>query len=369
MIRREFLRGTAGLAVLHPLMAAARGKSVATTCGPNADAAQPEESPLQPELPIIDCHHHLWDHRPYVPGYALQRFLLSDIVGLIAQSGHNVTRTVFCECHSMYRADGPKEMRALGETEFVNGVAAMSASGNYGPCRVASGIVAAADLSLGEAVKPVLEAQIATARDRIRSIRMLTAHASVPLFGKLVTAPDGLLLHPSVRRGAALLEPLGLTWDIWCFYTQLGEVAEVAGALPHTTIILNHLGTPISCGPRAASEREIFPVWKAGMLRLARRENVMVKIGGLGQSLTHTLGSVHRNEPSTSLAPKWRPYIETCIEAFGPDRCMFESNFPPDNAACSYGALWNTFKRITAGYSATEKAHLFSETARRIYRL
>ena len=328
-----------------------------------------EEAPLEPSLAIVDAHHHLWDF-PVAPGYPVGRYLLPEMLADIARSGHNVTHTIFAECHSMYRTDGPDELRPIGETEFANGVAAMAASGRYGPCRVAAAIIGSADLRLGQRVKPVLEAHIAAGDGRFRGVRIATAWAGIPIFGQPPNpAERAILLDSKIREGARVLGRLGLSWDIWVFHSQLADVVSVASAVADTLIVLDHIGTPLSAGPDSGRRDAVFESWKKSIEQLARRPNVVVKLGGLGMDLTAPIGTRHRDATSLQLADQWRPYIETCVAAFGPDRCMFESNFPPDAATCSYGALWNTFKRITAEYSNSEKAALYGGTAKRVYRL
>jgi predicted TIM-barrel fold metal-dependent hydrolase len=269
----------------------------------------------------------------------------------------------------MYRADGPPELSRVGEVEFANGQAAMSASGRYGDCRIAAGIVGSADLTLGAAVAPVLEATIAAGGGRLRGIRTYTAFVEGGLHGM---APDpslkGLMAAPVFAEAARVLPRYGLSLDVWCVHPQLPEVAQLAAACPDTLIVLDHLGTPLRHGPFADRQAEVFAEWRANLQELARRPNVVVKVGGLGHDLSGPLGAGGAAS-SEELAPLWAPFVETCVEAFGPERCMFESNFPPDGRTCSYGALWNTFKRIAAGASEAEKELLFSQVARRVYRL
>jgi predicted TIM-barrel fold metal-dependent hydrolase len=328
-----------------------------------------EERPIDVERVIVDPHHHLWDFGTVVGG-DLKPFLLQEMLGMINDSGHRIMRTVYAECHSMYRKDGPEEMRPIGETEFANGMAAMSASGRYGDCRIAAGIVGTADLRLGEKVIPVLEAQIAAGNGRFRGIRAPTAYAEANLFGRPADpAVRGVMMNSSFRAGVAELPRCGLTLDLWCFHTQLEELADLAAACPQTVIILDHLGTPLLLDPEPRRDAEVIASWRRGIVELARRPNVRIKLGGLGMRLATPIGSRYGTARSSQLATDWRPCIETCIEAFGPGRCMFESNFPPDNATCSYGALWNAFKLITASYSEDEKTMLFSGTADEVYRL
>jgi len=248
-------------------------------------------------------------------------------------------------------------------------MAAMSASGRYGECRIAAGIVGHADLRLGEQVGPILEAQIAAGNGRLRGIRAPTAYAEVSVFGRASDpAVKGLMADSRFRRGVALLERYALTLDVWCFHTQLGELAQLAAACPSTVIILDHLGTPLRARAAPGRNAEIVESWRRGIRELARRPNLRAKLGGLGMNLEGRIDGRPGSATSIELAAEWRPYIETCIEAFGPKRCMFESNFPVDSG-CSYGVLWNSFKRITAGCSEEEKTLLFSGTADEVYRL
>ena len=322
------------------------------------------EEVIEPELPIVDPHHHLVE-RPETG-----RYLLSDLLA-DTSSGHNITATVYLEWLSMYRRSGPIEMRPVGEIEFANGVAAMSASGGYGKTRVCAGIVGYADLALGAAVEKVLEAQITSGGGRFRGIRFITAtHPDQAAWGSAVLRPAGLLMDRRVREGFARLAPLGLSFDAWMYHAQLGELADLARAFPATPIVLDHVGGPIGLGRYAGKRDDVFAEWSARIRELAQCPNVHVKLGGLGMRMFGF--TVHAQElppSSEELAALWRPYIETCIAAFGPQRAMFESNFPVDKGSCGCAALWNAFKRIAAGCSAAEKQALFSGTARRFYRL
>jgi L-fuconolactonase len=326
-------------------------------------AKRPPEPILEPDLPIIDTHHHLWerpDHR-----YLLHEFL-DDV-----RTGHNIVATVFMECRAMYRAHGPEAMRPVGETEFVAGVAAMSDSGQYGPTRVAAGIVGFADLTLGDRVEPVLEALMRAAGGRFRGVRHAAAWDASPVIGNSHTASGPhLMMQADFRAGLARLAGLGLSLDAWAFHPQLPDVIDLARACPGATIIMGHLGGPLGYGPYAGKREEVFAAWKAGVTALATCENVVMKLGGVMMRLA---AFDYRTQPappsSAQLADLWRPYIETCIELFGPSRCMFESNFPVDKMGIGWAALWNALKRIAAGASADEKRAMFSGTARRIYRL
>ena len=340
------------------------------------------EDILEPELPIIDPHHHLWDRtplrtpvpRPAHPFYEaiadVQRYLLPELLADTG-SGHNIRATVFLECHAMYRADGPESLKCVGETEFVNGVAAMSASGIYGETRACAGIVGNADLRLGDAVEDVLRAHIHVAGGRFRGIRNSTSYNADPeVLGPLAGRNDGLYRDASFRAGFKVLHKLGLSFDAWLLEPQLPDVIELAQAFPDTSIVLDHVGTPLGIASYKERREERFPIWRDNIRKLAKCENVVVKLGGLAMAFCGFPSFMSKPAAhSEQLAREWKPYIETCIEAFGPQRCMFESNFPVDIGSCSYPVLWNAFKRIAHSYSATEKTALFFGTAARVYRL
>ena len=326
--------------------------------------AKRQEEILEPDLPIVDPHHHLVDRAN------TGRYLLPELLADTG-SGHNITATVYLEWLSMYRAGGPAPLKPVGEVEFANGVAAVAASETFGKTKVCAGIVAYADLMLGEQVEEVLEAMILAGGGRFRGIRYISAsHPDEAARGSSINRPSGLLLNAKVREGFAKLHPLGLSFDAWMYFTQLGELVDLARAFPETPIVLDHVGGPIGIGPYAGKRDEVFTEWKNSMAELARCPNVHVKLGGLGMRLFGF--DVHAGElppSSEELATLWRPYIETCIEAFGPARAMFESNFPVDKGSGSYHVFWNAFKRIAAGCSPDEKTALFSGTASRFYRL
>jgi predicted TIM-barrel fold metal-dependent hydrolase len=334
---------------------------------PPSPAAGPEEI-LEPDLPICDPHHHLW-HFPD------SRYLLEDLLADIGPAdgvrGHKVESTVFVECTAFYRARGPEAMKVVGETEFVAGVAAMADSGRYGPVRACAGIVGRADLCLGAAVDDVLKAHIAAGGGRFRGIR----HAggwdpSDAVRNSHTDPPQHLYAQPAFREGFARLAANGLTFEAWQYHPQLPDVVDLARAFPETQIMLNHVGGPLGIGPYAGRRDEIFADWSRSIRQLGDCPNVWVKLGGLGMTL-YGFG-FHKRESlpgSKELAEAWRPYIETCIEAFGAQRGVFESNFPVDKVSCSYDGLWNAFKRITGGASSDEKARLFRDNARTFYRL
>jgi L-fuconolactonase len=320
---------------------------------------------IEPELPIVDPHHHLWDR-----GY---RYLFDELLA-DTRSGHNIRSTVFLQCRSMYRTDADAALAPVGETEFVNGAAAMSASGLYGESRLCAGIVGFADFLLGAPVERVLEAHLRAAGDRFKGIRNSSVwdeDASVKTVPGEI--PRGLLLDRAFREGFARLRPHGLTFDAWLFHHQIPDLTDLAKAFPGINIVLNHIGGPIGINAYANKREEVTRLWRDNIDALAKCPNVYMKLGGLGMNVM----GFGFDDPKKHAAPvssevlaaAWRPAIEHCIGAFGVERCMFESNFPVDKRSCSYAVLWNAFKRLAKNYSAAEKAALFSETARRFYRL
>jgi L-fuconolactonase len=324
-----------------------------------------KEDVLEPALEIVDPHHHLWD-------FARHRYLLHDLLADTG-SGHNITQTVFIECTACYRADGPAAMRPVGETEFVNGIAAMSASGAYGPIRVAAGIVGFADLTLGGAVEEVLAAHLMAGGGRFRGVRHAAGwQDKTPEVHNSHTDPPPHLYrdHAKFREGFKVLGSMGLVFDAWLYHPQIEDLIDLARAFPNQPIVLDHVGGPLGLGWYADKRAEIFAEWRRRIAELARAENVYVKLGGIGMRI-NGFAFHHRERPPSSqeLADAWRPYIETCFAAFGPARCMFESNFPVDKLSGSYTTYWNAFKRLASGASGDEKALLFRDTARKFYRL
>jgi L-fuconolactonase len=327
------------------------------------------EEPIDPAQPIVDAHHHLYDR----PG---SRYLLDDMLPDL-RCGHDVRATVFVQARAMHRVDGPEVLRSIGETEFANGVAAMSASGNYGATRVCAGIVGLADLRLGDAVRPVLEAHVAAAGGpasqggRFRGIRQpATWDVDASLLNPAYATSEDMLATREFRAGFAHLAPLNLTFDAWLFFHQIPRLTALARAFPTTPIVLDHCGGILGTGQYAGRRDDVFQQWKAALLDLAACPNVMVKLGGLGMRMSGFGFHIRECAPSSiDLADAWRPWIETCIEAFGAARCMFESNFPVDKGNHSYGVGWNAAKRLCSGASAEEKADLFWRSATRFYRL
>lgn len=320
------------------------------------------EDIVDPDLPIVDSHHHLWLR-------AGQRYLLDEFAADLA-SGHRVEATVYVECGSMLRRDGPAALRTVGEAEFVAGMAAMSANGQFGNTKICAAFVGAADLCLGEAVDEVLDALAQASGGRLRGIRAAAAWDADPSInaGGRPHAPQGLLLDKQFRAGVARLATHGLVYDAWQYHPQLPELCSLADAFPNLPIVINHCGGPLGIGRYA--EPNSFNQWRMAVTTLAQRPNTVMKLGGISRK---RCGFNFEDWPvaptAEQLAQAWRPYIETCIEVFGPTRCMFESNFPPDQVAGSYGRLWNALKLSAAHCTPAERQELFSGTARRIYRI
>jgi predicted TIM-barrel fold metal-dependent hydrolase len=300
----------------------------------------------------------------------IPRYLLDELLADL-NSGHNVIGTVYMECGALYRADGPDALRCVGETEFVNGIAAMTASGIYGAVRACAGIVGHVDFRT-DGVEDVLRSHIAAGHGRFRGIRQSCSWDADPgvlgpLHGRV---PEALYHDAKFREGFRTLEKLGLSFDAWLLEPQLPDLIDLARAFPGTAIVLDHVGTPLGIGAYEGRRDERFATWRDNIKTLAQCPNVTVKLGGLPMPFAGWRKRMAEPMPSSqTLAAQWKPYIETCIEAFGPARCMFESNYPVDRFGAGYAALWNAFKRLAAGCSAAEKTALFSGTAKKVYRL
>lgn len=323
--------------------------------------ARTVETAIDPDLPICDPHHHLWE-------FPDNRYLVDEFLGDVA-GGHRIVQTVYVECEQKYRQTGPVELRPVGETEFVHRITA-ALHADAAPTKIAAGIVGFADMALGAAVQDVLEAHM-NASPRFRGIRHATAwNASEKIRNAHTDPPEGLLRKPGFRQGFERLRDLGLSFDAWLFHPQIPDAVDLARAFPEVTIILNHAGGPLGIGPYAGKREEVFAVWRRNMIELAACENVVVKLGGLNMTMSG-FGWHKREQPpeSSELASAMRPYFETCVEHFGTGRCMFESNFPVEQASCSYTILWNAFKKLAQHCSPAERAELFQDVAVRTYKL
>ena len=322
-------------------------------------ASAPREEVLEPDLAIIDPHHHLMDS---VRG----RYLAPDYLADIAE-GHDIRQSVFINSATGYRTDGSEILRPVGEVEFASSVASQHPDAP----RLCAGIVGPADLCRGDAIAELLDAEIAADSARFKGVRDLVQWDGT-IVGQYSTrrAPQGKLLDSNFRAGFRHLASRGLSFDAWLFHPQLPELIDLADAFPGTSIILDHAGTPLGAGPYAAVRNSVFRAWRGSLAELAKRSNVSVKIGGFGMPYCGFEFLFPERPPASApLAQAWRPYIESVIELFGASRAMFESNFPADKQTCGFGVLWNAFKRVTQGFSADEKSALFRETARRVYRL
>jgi Predicted metal-dependent hydrolase of the TIM-barrel fold len=317
------------------------------------------------ELPIIDAHHHLYPSNHWGDGPYLLSEFQKDL-----EDGHNVISTIYVECSQLYRETGPEHLRGAGEAEFAAVTGRLSDTGHFGATRVCEGFVGRADLDMGSAVEEVLAALDSASDGRLRGIRSPAIWDPDPGVNpsRRAFARQAIMAEPSFREGLARLADHGLVYDAWQFYPQLGELGDLAAAVPDATIVCGHCGGLIGTGGYSGPEN--FANWRARVLELAKRPNVFMKLGGLANSRTG-FGLEKRpvRPDADELVELWSPYIETCIEAFGADRCLFESNFPVDQVAADYRTLWTVYKRITEHCSADEKAMLYAGTARRVYRL
>jgi predicted TIM-barrel fold metal-dependent hydrolase len=326
--------------------------------------AAPEHA-LDPDISIVDAHVHFWHHKS---GY---KYFVEEFAHDVAASGHRIEATIFVECNAMYRADGPDHLKSVGETEFAVGMASMGSSGKYTSCRTATGIIAFADLMLGERTREALEAHLEAANGRLRGVRQRAKWDADPIVKGPVSADrSGLYLEPTFGEGLDMLTAMGLSFDASIFHPQIPDVTALARAHPDANIVLIHSGSPVGHGSYAGKEAETRANWHASMKELAKCPNVSIKMGGILMCLGNFDFSKEPAPPTSArLVDLWRPFIEPCIELFGADRCMVSSNFPVDKAGLGYGVVWNMFKRITAGCSAHEKQMIFNGTAKRVYRV
>jgi L-fuconolactonase len=331
--------------------------------------ARTVEEPIDTALPVIDAHHHLYDR----PGH---RYLLQDMLSDL-NCDHNVRASVFVQARAMLRAEGLEAMKPIGETEFANGTAAMSASNLYGDKRLCAGIVGFADLRRGVEIRPVLEAHIraaggkTTEGGRFCGIRHpATWDEDASLFNSVYPTSRDMLESDGFKAGLGQLDDLGLTFDAWVLFAQIPRVTALARRFPTLSIVLDHCGGVALSGRYAGLTDEVFGQWKTAMTELSQCPNVMVKLSGLGMPLSaFGFDSLDQAPSSEQLAQKWRPWIETCVELFGSARCMYGSNFPVDKASYSYGIGLNALKRLCAGASDEEKDDIFWRSATRFYKL
>jgi len=315
------------------------------------------ENIIEPELPILDPHHHMW---PQGQGLPYTR----DDLHRDADAGHNIVKTIFMECGSAYNRDAPEHLRSLGETAYIADQAFSD------PKPLIAGIISSIDLRRDDRDE-LIDAHLAASRGLFRGVRDALARASHPEAMMIPgTCPENLYLDSSFRRGVARLGERGFTYDSWHYHHQNGEFLELARATPGTTMVLDHFGTPVGVGPYASQREEIFAQWKKDIAEIAKCPNVVAKIGGLAMP-DNGFGWHTADRPATSdefIAQQSRYYLHA-IECFSPARCMLESNFPVDRLSLSYGVLWNAYKKMTVHFSASERADLFYGTAARTYKL
>lgn len=324
-----------------------------------------DELILEPDLPIIDSHHHLF-LRPTL------RYLLDDYLADVT-AGHRIVASVYLETQAFARPDGEPLMRPVGEVEFANGMAAMSASGLFGEARICAGIVGYADMRFGDEVGRLLDRCIETAPERFRGVRQITLEhpSEAPWAYTPVKPPQGVLQSQAFREAFRHLGPRDLIFDAAVFDHQLGDIAAIADAFPDTRITLNHAGMAMGMEAHGEAARaELFLAWRERLSEVARRGNVYCKIGGFGLPFWG-FGFETREDPIgyRELADCWRPWAETAFGIFGADRCMAESNYPPEARSCGYVPLWNALKHIFAGATVEEKSDLFMNTAARVHRI
>ena len=326
-----------------------------------------KEEALEPDLPICDPHHHLWD---FNKTYIEETYLLPDILK-DTNSGHNIVSTVFIECGAMYNKNHSIEEQVINETEFVNGIAAMSNSGLYGKTKIAAGIVGSAPLLIGEKVAEILDKHLNIAPKRFKGIRSQAAmHPDGTIPSTRARPIEGVYINDMFHRGFAHLESRNLSFEAWCYHPQLPQLIKLAKKFSNTTIILNHFGGPLGIGSFKGKEEETYSFWEKEITELSKCDNVVAKLGGIAMEINGFEWHKNKIAPSgNELINKTKRYYEKTLELFGIDRCMFESNFPVDKISCSYVNLWNGFKLLTKDYSANERAKLFHDNATRIYKL
>ncbi len=298
--------------------------------------------------------------------YLLEEYL-SD-----AAAGHNIVASVYVETQAFVRPDGPELLRPLGEIEFANGMAAMAASGAYGQCRACASIVGHADLRQGSAIGELLDWAIRIAPSRFRGIRQVTNEHpdEAPYRYFKQRPPRGIMESPNFVVGLQELEKRGLSFDASVFHQQLPQLAKLADAAPNLHIVINHMGLAVALDMAEDGRAAVFQEWRRLLWEIAARPNVLCKIGGLGLPYWG-FGLEERDDAIgfEELAALWRPYVLAAIDAFGPDRCMMESNFSADARSCGFVPLWNALKWSVRDMSAADKVALFSGTAKRIYRI
>jgi len=313
-----------------------------------------QEDVLAPLQSILDCHHHLWDRSEGRYGAAE---LMADV-----GTGHDVRASLYVQCRTGYRTDGPEELRPVGEVACV-------LDWTRGQAYFPAGIVAMADLQLGDSVRPALDALAEAGQGRVKGIRNTTAwHADPAVRSNPNPPPEGLLRTDAFRDGARAVAGQGLCLDIWAYQTQLDEVRALAEAVPDLTVVVDHCGGPLGVGQHDRFDPMNFRAWRRALAAVAALPNTRVKIGGFGLGVFGWRYAEEAAPPhSETLARDWRPWVDTCLDLFGPSRAMFESNFPVDKGQVGYRTLWNAFKRLAAPLSRDERDALFWRSAAQTY--
>jgi len=319
--------------------------------------ARGAEMPLAPQLDIVDSHIHLWD-------FSNPPYYADDYAADAISAG--VSASVYVDCTMAYRENGPVELEPVGEVEFA------CAQGESSHAGVAAAIVGWADLRLGDAAGPVLDALIAAGGGRLRGVRCRANYDPDPVAGYgAIGASADLMQREDFRRGVAQVQARGLVLDLYAFHTQLREVADLARAFPDLPIVLNQMGGPLGAGPYARMREQVFAEWSAGVCEAAQCPNIWLKIGGFAISRLAIVDARGLDRPpgSIELAETCRPWVEHCLAQFGAGRCLFGSNFPVDKVAMPLLTLVNAMKRLTAHLPLALQQQFFAGNARQIYRI
>ena len=320
-----------------------------------------EETPVDPNLRIVDPHHHLWERGG-------SRYLAEELHEDTSK-GHNVTNTIFVECKAEYRPNGEEKFRSLGETEFV--VKEAERLEELSETKI-SGIVAFVDLTLGEGLEEVLLEHDQCSSGLMRGVRHATAWSDDPEISIAHTKPAKAVMGSKLfLEGVSKLSTFNFTFDGWLYFDQLPELLHLARVTPETNIVINHLAAPLQIGKWAAIPQEVDEIWRSNLQKLAKCENVYLKLGGIGMDNYFANDWVNQKKPPSSddVAAVWKEKILWCIEIFGTDRCMFESNYPVDRQTLPYSVIWNSFQKVTDSFTENEKSDLFSSTACNVYRV
>lgn len=323
----------------------------------------PPEDILEPDLPIVDTHHHLWPVDSPIASFPVEDFLDQDVL-----TGHNIVATVFAECMAAYHQDGDEALRPVGETEFV----VSSCPLVPGRPQIAAAMFGWAELRKPEIAARTLDAHLEAGQGRFRGTRYnVYWHEQQNKFTTGPrTFPPKVLLDPTFRQGLKELQERDLSYDVWLYSEQLPELADTADALPDLQIILCHMGGPVTVDHTPQGRKEVFDRWRVSLAEVAKRPNVVLKVGGMGMAhFGFGYDKMPHRPTGAELAELWKPYFEVALNAFGPERCLAESNFPPDKHGYSYPAFWNALKILSRDYSPGERANLFKDTACRVYKL